>query len=60
LDVTSQPDSGETTMAEFMLYAICLNEHIPDADRIEYVPGVVFNVFNILLNTRYLLVNDVI
>ena len=34
LDVTSESDSGGAAMAEFMLYAVCLKEHIPDADRI--------------------------
>lgn len=35
LDVTGQPDSGESVIAKFMLYAVCLNEYLPDADRIE-------------------------
>jgi hypothetical protein len=49
LDVTSQPDSGEATMAEFMLYAVSLIEHICDADRIVKVSLVVFcNGFNTL------------
>jgi hypothetical protein len=34
LDVTGQPGSGEATMAEFVLYAVCPNEQIPDMYRI--------------------------
>jgi hypothetical protein len=33
LDVMSQPDSRVAAMAKFMLYAVCLIEHIPNADR---------------------------
>jgi hypothetical protein len=35
LPVTGQPDSGETAMAKFMLYTVCLNEHLPNSNRIE-------------------------
>jgi hypothetical protein len=30
-DVVSHPDSREAAMAEFMLYAVCLGRHFPDA-----------------------------
>jgi hypothetical protein len=37
LNVTSQPNSGVEAMAEFMIYAVCPIEHIPNADRIVWV-----------------------
>lgn len=33
VEVMSHPDSGESAMAEFMLYAVSLNEDLSDAYR---------------------------
>jgi hypothetical protein len=49
-DATGQPDGGEVAMAKFMLYAVYLIEHIPDADWIVIAQGVIFGLFRQLLH----------